>query len=284
MTASEVSGGVARTVAPGLARPARTQGSRGRPSQTPRLGSGPAASWSIGQALGSAREDREGVRATPGGRLGCAGSAAAGSTATGLGSSTGKSLRTVSSPACGEGQNRGPGLTISVPPRSATYDSSRAQASAGTSAGSTSPMTIASNRPSGSARSRDGPGEGGRRAVGRRRVAPRARLVEDHGLQGDPGVAGQGIAQVAELPPGLAVDEQDLGAGVGHLDRDGPPIVVGDSSALSPGEGARRAGEGPRLRHEPPHLQPAARPRRSGGPSPPRRAGRRRRPPAAPRR
>ena len=92
------------------------RGAAGGPSQTPRLGSGSAASWSIGQASASARADREGVTATPGARLGCAGSAASGSTATGLGSSTGRSLRTVASPACGEGQNRGPGLTISVPP------------------------------------------------------------------------------------------------------------------------------------------------------------------------
>ena len=76
----------ASTVAPGLARPARTQGSRGRPAQIGRFWSGSAASWSIGQAAVS-RPAVVGSERDAGGKAGCAGSIADGSTGTGCGSS-----------------------------------------------------------------------------------------------------------------------------------------------------------------------------------------------------
>ena len=43
--------------------------------------------------------------------------------------------------------------------------------------------------------------------------------MEDDGFDRDARVAGQGVAEVAELPAGLAVDEQDAGLVVGDLDR-----------------------------------------------------------------
>ena len=67
------------------------------------------------------------------------GSTDAVSNETGLGSITGKSLRTASTPRIAAGQARGPADRIRVPPRRATNDSSRAQASAAKSPGSTSP-------------------------------------------------------------------------------------------------------------------------------------------------
>ena len=61
--------------------------------------------------------------------------------------------------------------------------------------------------------------------------------MEDDGLDRDARVAGQGVAEVAELPAGLAVDEQDAGLVVGHLDGDGAAVVVGPGVAVERPDG-----------------------------------------------
>ena len=74
------------------------------------------------------------------------------------------------------------------------------------------------------------------------------RLAEDDGPERDAGVAGQGVAEVAELPAGLAVHEQDVGLVVGHLDRDGPAVVVGPDVAIERSD-REGQGDGPDLFH-----------------------------------
>ena len=63
--------------------------------------------------------------------------------------------------------------------------------------------------------------------------------MEDDGLDDDPRIARQGVAEVAELPSGLAVDQQDPRLIVGDLDRHASPVVVGADVPLH-----RREGDG----------------------------------------
>ncbi len=83
---------------------------------------------------------------------------------------------------------------------------------------------------------------GSDRVVGRPGRSARRRRMEDDRLDRDVRVAGQGVAEVAELPARLAVDQQDVGLVVGHLDRDRPAVVVGADVPVERPDGQRQRG------------------------------------------